>query len=101
MNESNTTTPTTPETVPTGPDGLPILPVYGLPGLDFYYIHVSAVVSLSISILASVGVLAYMLKVGHHYIVCVTVYYSYIHIYIYTYTYIHIQWVTILYIVNV
>ena len=47
-----------------GPDGLPILPVIGLPGSDFYFIHVSAVVSLTISILASLGVICYMLKVG-------------------------------------
>ena len=37
------------------------LPVYGYPGTNFYVIHISALISLSISIIISSGVLIYLL----------------------------------------
>ena len=41
-------------------EGLKDLPVFGYPGPDFYAIHITALVSLSISIVVSVGVLIYL-----------------------------------------
>ena len=40
------------------------LPVVGLPGSDFYAIHVTAIVSLSISILVSAAVLVYLILIS-------------------------------------
>ena len=41
-------------------EGAPVLPVFGLPGKTFYIIHISAITSLSISIVVSSGVLYYL-----------------------------------------
>lgn len=60
--KNNTAEPAVTISMDKGDGGGDDLPVYGYPGINFYVIHISALISLSISIIVSSGVLIYLLR---------------------------------------